>query len=132
MYVIVIYFEQLCWWGKGSGAASHILILLNFMNIAKRRSFSATSQASDALYRQHVTVIERNKRPVERTIAVVRRTVAHCCENIASLMKKFNLPMRALSLKFPNCAMRSGVTREQPPPGASSGDAHGYLSIFFY
>ena len=37
--------------GKGgSGVALHILILLNFMNIAKRRNFSATSQASDVGY----------------------------------------------------------------------------------
>ena len=86
----------------GSDVASHILILLNFMNIAKRRHFSATSQASDVLYRQHVMVIGRNKRPVERTVAVVRRTVAHCCDNIASLIKKFNLPMRVLSFKFCN------------------------------
>ena len=74
----------------GFGVASHILILLNFMNIAKRRSFSATSQASDVLYGLHVMVIGRNKRPVERTVVVVRRTAAHCCENIASLIKKFN------------------------------------------
>ena len=33
----------------GSGVASHILILLNFMNIAKRPSFFATSQAHDVL-----------------------------------------------------------------------------------
>ena len=44
-------------------------------------------------------VIGRNKRPVERTVEVVRLTVAHCCENIASLIKKFNLPMRVLSSK---------------------------------
>ena len=91
---------------RRSGVASHILILLNFMNIAKRRSFTATSQASDVLYRQHVMVIGRNKRPVERTVVVVRRTAAHCCENIASLIKKFNLPIRVLSLKFRNCTMR--------------------------
>ena len=71
--------------------ASHILILLNFMNIAQRRYFFATSQASNALYRQHVIIIGRNKRPVERTVVVARRIVAHCCENIASLIKKFNL-----------------------------------------
>ena len=93
---------------RGSGVASHILILLNFMNIAKRRNFSATSQASDVLYRQQVMVIGRNKRHVERTVVVVglRRTVAHLCENIASLIEKFNLPMRVLSLKVRNCAMR--------------------------
>ena len=90
----------------GSGVASHILILLNLMNIAKRRNFPATSQASDVLCRQHVTVIGRNKRPVERTVEVVRRTAVHCCENIASLVKKFNLQMRVLSFKFRNCAMR--------------------------
>ena len=88
--------------------ASHILILLNFMNIAKRRNFSATSQASDVLYRQHVMVIGKNKRHIERTVVVVglRRTVAHCCKNIVSLIKMFNLPMRVLSFKFRNCAMR--------------------------
>ena len=86
--------------------ASHILTLLNFMNIAKRRSFTATSQASDVLHRQHIMAIGRNKRHVERTVVVVRRTVALCSENIASLIIKFNLPMRVLSLKFRNCAMR--------------------------
>ena len=86
--------------------ALHILILLNLMNIAKRRNFFATSQASDVLYRQHVVVIGWNKRPVERTVVVVRRVVAHCCENIASLIKKFNLPMGVLSFKYRNCAMR--------------------------
>ena len=90
----------------GSGVASHILKLLNFIYIAKSRSFTATSQASDVLYRQHVTVIGRNKRPVERTVVAVRRTVTHCCKNIASLIKKFNLPRRVLSLKFRNCVMR--------------------------
>ena len=91
----------------GSGMASRILILLNFM-IAKRRNFSATSQANDVLHRQHVMVIGRNKRHVERTVVVVglRRTVAHCCENIVSMIKMFNLPMRVLSFKFCNCAMR--------------------------
>ena len=91
----------------GSGVALQILILLNFMNIAERRSFSATSQASDVLYRQHIIVIGRNKRPVERIVVVVRCTVAHCCENIASLIKKSNLPMRVFTLKFFNCAMRT-------------------------
>ena len=57
-------------------------------------------------YRQHVMVNGRNKRPVECTVEVVRRTVAHCCENIASLIKKFNLLMRVLSLNFRNCALR--------------------------
>ena len=43
--------------GEGeTGVASHILILLNFMNIAKRRNFSATSQASDVGYRKHSTL----------------------------------------------------------------------------
>ena len=90
----------------GPGVASHILMLLNFMNIAKRRNFSATSQASDALYRQHVVVIGRNKRHVERTVVVAPRTVEHCCENIASLIKKSSLPMRVFSFKFRNCAMQ--------------------------
>ena len=39
---------------RGSGVASHILILLNFMNNAICQSFTAMSQASDVLYRQHV------------------------------------------------------------------------------
>ena len=89
----------------GSGVASHILILLNFMNIAKRRSFLPRRRRT-RYCRQHTMVIGRNKRPVERTVEVVRLTVAHCCENIASLIKKFNRPMRALSLKFRNCATR--------------------------
>ena len=89
-----------------SGVALHILILINFLNIAERRSFSVTSQASDVLYRQHVMVIGRNKRPVERSVVAIRRTVARCCENIALLIKKFNLSMGVLSLKFHNCAMR--------------------------
>ena len=54
----------------GSVVASHILILLNFLNIAKRRYFFATSQASNALYRQHVVIIGRNKRPVKRPVVV--------------------------------------------------------------
>ena len=84
-------------WEVGSGVASHILILLNFMNIAKRRSFSATSQARDV---QHVMAIGRNKRPVERTVVVLRRTVAHCSGNIASLIRKVNLPMRVFQWRL--------------------------------
>ena len=80
-----------------SDVALHILILINFLNIAERRSF---------LYRQHVMVIARNKRPVERSVVVIRRTVAHCCESIALLIKKFNLSMGVFSLKFRNYAMR--------------------------
>ena len=52
--LIVLDFEQttcvmcLCWWGKGEGGVPlRILIPLNFMNIAERRSFFATLQASD-------------------------------------------------------------------------------------
>ena len=49
-YVTVIDFEQFMLVGEGgSGVASHNFILLNFMNIAKRRSFFATSQAHDVL-----------------------------------------------------------------------------------
>ena len=89
-----------------SSVALHILILINLLNIAERRSFSVTSQASDVLYRQHVTVIGRNKRPVERSVVVIRRTAARCCKNIAFLIKKFNLSMRVFSLKFRDFAMR--------------------------
>ena len=47
---LVIDFEQFMLVGeRGSGVASHILILLNFINIAKRRSFLATSQAHDVM-----------------------------------------------------------------------------------
>ena len=52
----------------GSVVASHIPILLNFMNIATHRYFFATSQVSNALYRQHVIIIGR---PVENTVVVV-------------------------------------------------------------
>ena len=52
--LIVLDFEQttcvmcLCWWGKGEGGVPlRILIPLNFINIAERRSFFATLQASD-------------------------------------------------------------------------------------
>ena len=89
-----------------SGVALHIRILINFLNVAERRSFSVSSQASDVLYRQHVTHIRRIKGPVERSFVVIRRIVARCCENIAFLIKKFNLSMGVFSLKFRNCAMR--------------------------
>ena len=36
----------------GKGVSLQIRILLNFINIAERRSFFATLQASDILYRQ--------------------------------------------------------------------------------
>ena len=55
--------------------ASHILILLNFMNIANAEVFLLRRRRM--MYcRQHVMVIGRNKRPVERTVEVVRLTVA--------------------------------------------------------
>ena len=95
MYLIVVDFEQLCvyvggerWVGRGF---LQILILLNFLNTAERRNFLLRRRR--VTYRQHVTLIRRNIRPVERSIVVVRYTAAHCCENIVSLIKKFNLPM---------------------------------------
>ena len=63
-----------------------ILILLNFVNIAKRQSFSASPKR--VMYRQHAMVIGTNKSPVECSVVIVRCTVAHCCKNIASLIKK--------------------------------------------
>ena len=90
---------------EGSGVALQFLILLNFINIAERRSFSAIRRRR-VMYRHHVMVMGRNKRPVERSVVILRRTAAHCCENIVSLITKFNLPTAVLSLKFLNSAMR--------------------------
>ena len=73
--------------GEGrSGVVLQILMLLNFMNIAKRQSVSASPKR--VMYRQHAIVIGRKKSPVECSVVIVRCTVAHCCENIASLIKK--------------------------------------------
>ena len=52
MYLIVVDYEQLCVYvggvrRVGRGFTNSYTVLLNFINIAKRRSFSATSQASD-------------------------------------------------------------------------------------
>ena len=60
----------LCWWGKGEGGVSlQILILLNFINIAERRSFFAALQASD-VQTIYVMLIEKN-RPVERSVVII-------------------------------------------------------------
>ena len=74
--LIVLDFEQttcvmcLCWWGKGEGGVSlQILILLNFINIAERRSFFAALQASD-VKTIYVMLIEKN-RPVERSVVII-------------------------------------------------------------
>ena len=63
-----------------------ILMLLNFINIAKRLSFSASPKR--VMYIQHAMVIGRKKSPVECSVVIVRCTVAYCCKNIASLIKK--------------------------------------------
>ena len=74
--LIVLDFEQttcvmcLCWWGEGEGGVSlQILILLNFINIAERRSFFATLQASD-VPTIYVMLIAKN-RPVERSVVII-------------------------------------------------------------
>ena len=46
-----------------------ILILLNFINIAERRSFFATLQASD-VQTIYVMLFEKN-RPVERSVVII-------------------------------------------------------------
>ena len=109
MYLIAVDFEQTsCVYvvvGRGSGVALQILILLKFLKIAERRRFLLRRRR--VIYKQHVMVIGRNKRSVKRSVVnIVRCTVAHCCENVAFLIKKFNLPMRVFSFKFLNCAMR--------------------------
>ena len=56
--------------GEGGGGVSlQILILLNFINIAERRSFFATLQASD-VQTIYVMLIENN-RPVERSVVII-------------------------------------------------------------
>ena len=92
MYLIVVDFERVCVYVGGGRWVGRcflqMLILLNFINIAK-----LLLRRGQVTYRQQVMVIRRNKRPVERSVVVARCTVSHCCENIASLIKKFNLPM---------------------------------------
>ena len=51
------------------GVSLQILILLNFIDIAERRSFFATLQASD-VQTIYVMLIEKN-RPVERSVAII-------------------------------------------------------------
>ena len=88
--------------GEGrSGTVLQILMLLNFINIAKRLSFSAS--AKRVMYRQHAMVIRRNKSPVECSVVIVRCTLLqkHCFFD-----QKVNLPMGVLSLKFLNRTMR--------------------------
>ena len=95
----------------GTGVALLVLLLLivsNFINIAKRRSFSAILQASDVAYRQHDMVIGRNKRPVERFVVTARCTFVQC-----TLLRKnrfFDQKVQptdgSIFLKTPNCAMR--------------------------
>ena len=80
--------------------ALKILILLNLCTSPNAEVFLLRRRP--VKNRQHVMVIKRNKRPVERSFVIVRCTDAHYCENIASLIKKFNLPMEVFSLKFLN------------------------------
>ena len=67
--------------------ALQILILLNYTNIAEVFPL----RRRRVMYRLHVMVIGRNNRPVKRSVVIVRCTVAHCCQNIVSLIKTFNL-----------------------------------------
>ena len=53
----------------GEGVSLQIRILLNFINIAERRSFFATLQASD-IQTIYVMLIKKN-RPVERSVVII-------------------------------------------------------------
>ena len=53
----------------GEGASLQIRILLNFVNIAERRSFFATLQASD-IQTIYVMLIKKN-RSVERSVVII-------------------------------------------------------------